>query len=196
MRFGTLLPLLPLSLALHLPETLETRTKHGKPIKECSAEQVIDLLKLEASTEKGYFVQTFQDPMKVPGTNRSISTAIYYLLEGREGQSLWHTLDAAEVWHYYAGAPLVLSLSHNDGSCTRDHVMGNDLYKGQRPQVVIAKDEWQSARSLGDWTLVGTTVAPGFEVAGQDDQNFQKTDSFQGVKEGAPCLDDRFKTGV
>ncbi|KAF5689311.1 hypothetical protein FCIRC_1415 [Fusarium circinatum] len=166
MRFALALSWLPLSLALHIPESLDRRTKH-KPITDCSAEQIIDLLKLEPNTEKGYFVQTFVDPTTVPGTNRSVSTAIYYLLEGSAGQSLWHKLDAAEVWHYYAGAPLVLSLSKNDGSCTTDHVMGNDLFGGQRPQVVVKAEEWQSARSLGDWTLVGTTVAPGFDPAGQ-----------------------------
>ncbi|KIL87499.1 hypothetical protein FAVG1_09205 [Fusarium avenaceum] len=167
MHFSVPLLWLPFSLALHIPENLEPRTKDTKPISQCSTEQVIDLLNLEPSTEKGYFIETFKDPTNVPGTNRSTSTAIYYLLDGAAGQSLWHTLDAAEVWHYYAGAALILYLSRNDGSCVREHVLGSDLFKGHRPQAVVAKDEWQSARSLGEWTLVGTTVAPGFDPSGQ-----------------------------
>ncbi|KAM0551230.1 hypothetical protein ACHAPJ_008575 [Fusarium lateritium] len=157
MRVSVALPWLSLGLALHLPATLEKRTQDTKSIDHCSTEQVIELLNLQKSDEKGYFFETFRDPTTISGTNRSVSTAIYYLLEGAAGRSLWHKLDAAEVWHYYAGAPLVLSLSHNDGSCVRDHVLGPNLFEGQRPQVVVAADEWQSARSLGEWTLVGTT---------------------------------------
>ncbi|KAJ4193180.1 hypothetical protein NW767_010469 [Fusarium falciforme] len=111
---------------------------------------------MQPSAEKGYFVETFRDTA-VTANNRSASTAIYYLLEGKSGFSLWHKLDAAEVWHYYAGAPLELYQSHNDGSCVKKNLMGPDIFKGQRPQVVVEEGEWQRARSLGKWTLVGTT---------------------------------------
>lgn len=157
MRYDLLLSWLPLSLALHLPNGFNERTQDATAINQCSAQSIIDLLELQPSDEKGYFFQTFEDPNVIPGTNRSLSTAIYYLLQGSAGQSLWHKLDAAEVWHYYAGAPLVLSVSYNNGSCGRDYVMGSDLFQGQRPQAVVARNEWQSAKSLGEWTLVGTT---------------------------------------
>ncbi|RBR18765.1 uncharacterized protein FIESC28_05906 [Fusarium coffeatum] len=160
MKYSLALSWLPFSLALHIPRT-------DKPINECSAQSIIDLLKMEPSDEKGFFTQTFIDPETVHGTNRSVSTAIYYLLKGSEGDSLWHKLDAAEVWHYYAGAPLVLSVSWNNGSCGEEHVMGSNLFAGERPQAVVRADEWQRARSLGDWTLVGTTVAPAFVPSGQ-----------------------------
>ncbi|KAM0304510.1 hypothetical protein HYE67_001816 [Fusarium culmorum] len=168
MQYSLALFWLPFGLAFHLPQVFDKQVQRSKtPINECSAAQIINLLDMETSDEGGYFYQTFKDPNVVPGTNRSISTAIYYLLQGSKGQSLWHTLDAAEVWHYYAGAPLVLSVSYNNGSCGKDYVMGADLFGGQRPQAVVEKSQWQSARSLGEWTLVGTTVAQGFDPNGQ-----------------------------
>ena len=126
------------------------------PIWKRSAQEVIARLNLTANPEKGFFVETFRDA-DVGSNNRSASTAIYYLLEGSAGSSLWHRVDAAEVWHYYAGSPLKLSLSHDDGKPLREKVIGPDVFDDQVPQVVISKWEWQSARSMGDWTLVGTT---------------------------------------
>lgn len=125
------------------------------PINQRSAQEVIDQLQLVPNNEKGYYIQTFQDPDTV--ANRSVSTAIYYLLEGSAGHSIWHRLDAVEVWHFYAGAPLTLSLSYNDGAPIIEHVLGSDVFSNQSPQVVIPTGVWQSALSLGSWTLVGTT---------------------------------------
>ena len=125
-------------------------------INERSAQDVVAKLNLQPNVEKGYYAQTFEDPAKCG--NRSASTLIYYLLQGFDGDSRWHRVtDAAEVWHYYAGAPLTLSLSYNDGRRLDKHVLGPDIFDGQAPQVVIMRDQWQSARSHGDWTLVGTT---------------------------------------
>lgn len=132
-----------------------------------SAQDVIKALHLSPHPEKGYYIQTFKDDhakSTSQAKDRSPSTCIYYLLEGDQGVSHWHRVtDAIEVWHYYAGAPLRLSLSWDDGEPVRDQILGNDLWSGQRPQIVIDRNEWQHARSLGDWTLVGCTVAPGFE---------------------------------
>lgn len=125
-------------------------------INKRSAQDVVAQLGLIANVEKGYFLQTFQDEDS-NANNRSASTAIYYLLEGSSGPSYWHHVDAVEIWHYYAGAPLTLSLSKNDGQPVTEKVLGPDVFDGQQPQVVIAKGEWQRAQSLGDWTLVGTT---------------------------------------
>ncbi|KAH6654851.1 RmlC-like cupin domain-containing protein [Truncatella angustata] len=136
------------------------------PIDQRSAQEVVEQLQLVPNVEKGYYIQTFQDPVTI--ANRSLSTAIYYLLEGTAGQSIWHRLDAAEVWHFYAGAPLTLSLSHNDGAPVQKQVLGPDVFSDQSPQVVIPAGTWQSAHSLGSWTLVGTTVAPGFVEGGSE----------------------------
>ncbi|KAF2108379.1 cupin superfamily protein [Lophiotrema nucula] len=131
-----------------------------------SAQEVIQKLNLTANPEKGYYIQTYEDPGEYNG--RSYSTAIYYLLEGRVGASYWHKVDATEVWHHYAGSPLRLDLSWNNGTSTQHRVLGDDIFSAQRPQVVIEKQLWQRAQSLGEWTLVGTTVAPGFSEAGYE----------------------------
>jgi hypothetical protein len=89
---------------------------------------------------------------------------IYFLLERGE-VSRWHKVDATEVWHFYAGAPLELKTSQN-GEETSAHRLGPDLLTGERPQFVVPALCWQSAISLGAWTLVGCSVAPGFEFAG------------------------------
>ncbi|VUC35206.1 unnamed protein product [Clonostachys rosea] len=135
--------------------------------RKLTAQQVIDELGLEPNIEKGWWTETFRDAELY--SNRSVSTAIYYLLEAKDARSYWHRVDKTEVWHYYAGTPMSLYLSSDDGHPVREHVLGPDVLRGQRPQVVIAPWEWQQARSHGgkhDWTLVGTTVAPGFVPEG------------------------------
>ncbi|MBN9027399.1 cupin domain-containing protein [Kaistia sp. MMO-174] len=127
-----------------------------------SAEEIIGLLGLEPHPEGGYYRRTFEDSVAQDG--RPASTAIYYLLAAGM-KSHWHRIDAIEVWHYYAGAPIALSLSE-DGGVTETHRLGPDLLAGERPQVVVPTGWWQAAESLGDWTLVGCTVAPGFRFEG------------------------------
>jgi uncharacterized protein len=125
------------------------------------AKDIIATLGMAPHPEGGWYAQTFRD---APQGGRGHSTAIYYLLE--QGQrSHWHrVIDAAEVWHFYDGAPLQLGLSP-DGEASSVEVLGLDLASGQRPQIIVPANQWQSARSLGAWTLVGCTVAPGFEFA-------------------------------
>lgn len=130
-----------------------------------TAQQMIAALNLTPHPEKGYYIETYRyrDP-EVSFEGRALSTYIYYLLEGDSGPSTWHrVLDAVEVWHYYAGAPLQLSLSRDDGQRIRNVVLGPDILKGESPQKVVERGEWQHAQSLGDWTLVGCSVTPGFE---------------------------------
>ena len=123
-----------------------------------SAADVIRLLGLKPHPEGGHFRETFRDPRAEHG--RAASTAIYYLLTRGE-RSHWHRVDAAEVWHYYAGAPLRLEIAEH-ASAVETATLGPDLQAGERPQVVVPAGAWQAAASLGDWTLVGCTVAPGF----------------------------------
>ena len=130
--------------------------------RDLSADDVIKLLELSPHPEGGHFRETYRDDSRENG--RSASTAIYFLLKAGE-QSHWHAVDAAEAWHYYAGAPLMLEIAPGGGPISAVR-LGPDLAAGERPQAVVAKDFWQRARSLGDWTLVGCTVAPGFEFAG------------------------------
>ncbi|WP_421997392.1 cupin domain-containing protein [Reyranella sp.] len=109
--------------------------------------------------EGGHFVETF----RAPDEGRAASTAIYFLLQAGE-RAHWHRVDADEVWHHYAGAPLELALS-DDGRAVRHVRLGTDLALGERPQAVVPRHVWQSARSLGAWTLIGCTVAPAFEFS-------------------------------
>jgi len=123
-----------------------------------SAAEVVSLLDLARHPEGGFFRETFRD---VPGPGgRPASSAIYYLLPAGE-RSHWHRIDAVEVWHFYSGAPLVLTLSA-DGCAMADQRLGSDLGAGERPQVVVPAGCWQTAVSLGPWTLAGCTVAPAF----------------------------------
>ena len=127
-----------------------------------SAAEVIALLGLAPHPEGGHYRETHRDSREVDG--RSVGTAIYYLLDVGE-VSGWHRVDAAETWHWYAGAPLVLTVSP-DGHDAAAHHLGPDLARRQRPQLVVPAGHWQTATSLGAWTLVGCTVAPGFRFEG------------------------------
>lgn len=126
------------------------------------ARDIIARLQLAPHPEGGHYRETFRDQVTAGG--RAASTAILYLLQHGE-ISRWHRVDAAEIWHWHAGAPLELSLSH-DGKIVERLVLGNDLRLGQAPQRVVPANCWQMARPLGNYTLVGCTVAPGFEFSG------------------------------
>jgi predicted cupin superfamily sugar epimerase len=128
-----------------------------------TADQIIQLLNLKPHPEGGHYGETFRDAAGAGG--RAASTAIYFLLMRGE-RSHWHRVDAAEVWHYYAGAPLKLEIAETDEGPIRCLRLGIDFSAGERPQAAVPPHAWQAAESLGDWTLVGCTVAPAFEFAG------------------------------
>lgn len=117
------------------------------------ADRLIAMLDLKPHPEGGYFRETFRD---ANDESRARSTAIYFLLKGGE-VSRWHRIDVPEVWHFYRGAPLELTIGKDR------YVLGNDIDKAQVPQLVVPAGQWQMARALGDFSLVGCTVAPGFE---------------------------------
>ncbi len=129
-----------------------------------TAADIIRLLDLKPHPEGGHYCQTFRDPRTIDG-KRAASTAIYFLL-ARGERSHWHCVDAVEVWHYHAGAPLALEIAATARGPVERITLGGDLAAGERPQAVVPTHAWQAAQSLGDWTLVGCTVAPGFEFAG------------------------------
>ncbi|MCC3304112.1 cupin domain-containing protein [Sneathiella sp. HT1-7] len=129
-----------------------------------TAADIIQRLNMQPHPEGGHFVETFRDDLTLPDSKRALSTAIYYLLE-KGDRSHWHRVDAVEIWHYYAGASLTLSMAAEDAPA-EDWILGPDLFNEQRPQITIPRGYWQAAHSNGDWTLVGCTVAPGFEFDG------------------------------
>jgi uncharacterized protein len=123
---------------------------------------VIRLLDLKPHPEGGHFRDTFRDTRTVDG-GRAASTAIYFLL-ARGERSHWHRVDAVECWHWYAGGALNLQMHlANKAESIR---LGPDLAAGERPQAIVPANAWQAADPLGDWTLCGCTVAPGFEFSG------------------------------
>ncbi len=127
------------------------------------AARLVETLGLQAHPEGGWYRETFRDPASDGG--RSAVTQIYYLLSVGE-LSAWHRVtDATEIWHHYAGAPLALTLSPN-GHDAEAHTLGSDVLSGQKPHVVVPPNWWQTAESLGAWTLCGCTVAPGFSFDG------------------------------
>ena len=129
-----------------------------------TAADIIRRLDLKPHPEGGHFRETFRDPRTVEGS-RAASTAIYFLL-ARGQRSHWHRVDAAEVWHFYAGAPLRLEIAASPALAIAPVILGADLAAGERPQAVVPAGAWQAAESLGAWTLAGCTVAPGFAFSG------------------------------
>jgi uncharacterized protein len=126
-----------------------------------TAAEIIARLELKPHPEGGHYRETFRDSRR-DANGRSASTAIYFLL-ARGERSHWHRIDAAEVWHYYAGSALNLQIADDVGQ--RGIRLGPDLAAGEVPQAIVPAQAWQAAESTGDWTLVGCTVAPGFDFA-------------------------------
>lgn len=126
-----------------------------------AALKIVRSLDMKPHPEGGWYRENFRDE-RTDETGRSRSTAIYYLLEAGE-TSEWHRVsDAAEVWHWYGGAPLVITISEN-GHDASAHRLGPNIEAGERPQFVVPAGCWQTATSLGEYTLVGCTVAPAFQ---------------------------------
>jgi predicted cupin superfamily sugar epimerase len=127
-----------------------------------TAADIIAKLELRPHPEGGHYRETFRDT-NACADGRARSTAIYYLLSRGE-RSHWHRIDVVEVWHYYAGNALTLRIAH-DGGVQHTVRLGPDVAAGDRPQAIVPANAWQAAETSGDWTLVGCTVAPGFEFA-------------------------------
>ena len=134
---------------------------HARP--KLTATDVIRLLDLKPHPEGGHFRETIRDHH--PTGPRAHSTGIYFLLAAGE-RSHWHKVDAMEVWHYYAGAALTLEIAPTAEGPIERIKLGSDLTAGERPQAAVPAHAWQAAESQGDWTLVGCTVAPGFDFSG------------------------------
>jgi len=126
------------------------------------AEGLISALGLTPHPEGGEFREIYRDT--AIGGGRGALTSIYYLLRAGE-RSHWHRIDATEVWSFHAGAPLVLSTSV-DGERTDTVEIGGDPEAGGQFQSVVPPGVWQSAVSMGPWTLVGCMVTPAFDFAG------------------------------
>src|SRR6202789_2674373 len=130
-------------------------------IEALTAADIIARLELKPHPEGGHYRETFRDS-RTDTNGRSVSTAIYFLL-ARGERSHWHRIDAVEIWHHYAGSALILNIADDQGQ--HSVKLGPDLAAGEQPQAIVPAHAWQAAEPTGDWTLVGCTVAPGFEFA-------------------------------
>jgi len=126
-----------------------------------TADDIIQKLDLAPHPEGGWYRQTWI----AEDGSRPSGTCIYFLLQEGE-RSHWHRVDATEIWHFYAGAPLLLRVAETEAGPAAQRLLGPDLGTGQLPQVIVPKDAWQSAESTSGWTLVGCTVSPGFTFDG------------------------------
>lgn len=131
------------------------------PNRPGTADDIIRVLDLAPHPEGGFFRETWREAR--PDGSRGSGTSIYFLLPG-DVINRWHRVDAAEIWHFYAGSPLELSLAGH-GHAPETRILGTSVFDGERPQVEIPAHMWQRARSLGPWTLVGCTVSPAFEFS-------------------------------
>ncbi|MSR41860.1 MAG: cupin domain-containing protein [Phycisphaerales bacterium] len=123
-----------------------------------SAEEICRALELQPHPEGGFYRETWRE--SASGGARGAGTAIYFLLSSGV-INRWHRVDAAEIWHFYAGAPLLLSIAR-EGEAAYSQTLGNAIMQGERPQLEVPANAWQRAQTLGAWTLVGCTVSPAF----------------------------------
>ena len=130
---------------------------------DLGAREIIRLLNMAPHPEGGHYVETFRAP--APDGRRPASTLIHFLLQADE-VSAWHRVDADEIWLWQAGGPLVLTTSPPDAKGAAAVTLGPDLRAGQHLQGIVPARHWQTAETLGAWTLVSCVVAPGFDFAG------------------------------
>lgn len=137
------------------------------------AQRLIELFKMQKIPHEGcWFASSYHSEEKVPGSalaarygggERLAGTAIY-ALETRVDFSALHKLKTDEIWHYYGGAPIEMLLLYPDGH-GETLILGQDVFHGERPQIVVPQGVWQGSRPIGAYTFFGTTMAPGFDVA-------------------------------
>ncbi|XP_033645137.1 uncharacterized protein LOC117304675 [Asterias rubens] len=135
----------------------------AKDLTTASLEEIVKCLNLTAHPEGGFYTESYRCDRKSEN-GQSHCSAIYYLMTKEHGLA-WHKLNGLdEMFHFYAGAPVEISLASPEGAFLEKKICGLDIFGGQRPQVLVPADHWQSAKCLGEWTLYGVIVSPGFEI--------------------------------
>jgi uncharacterized protein len=129
------------------------------------SQDLIQALSLKPHPEGGWYREIYRSRMRVGASvgNRSALTTIYYLLE-RGQVSRWHVVGSDEIWHFYLGAPLEIFAYDPDSQVVTRQVLDHPT-AGREPVAIIPAGIWQAARSLGDYSLLGCSVGPGFEFA-------------------------------
>jgi len=127
------------------------------------ADEVIERLGLAPHPEGGWYRETWRAASEAG--QRAGASLIHFLLKTGE-RSHWHRVDAAEAWLWHAGSPLTLWIAASETGPARPHLLGTELARGARPQVVVPADHWQAAATTGPWTLVSCMVSPAFSFDG------------------------------
>ncbi len=130
---------------------------------QVSAAELIARFGLEPHPEGGWYREVFRsgELLQTSRGPRAALTSIYFLLEQHQ-HSRWHVVSSDEIWHHAGGAPLELLVYAPQSSRLQRHVLGPPQ-DGQEPVGIARAGEWQAARSLGAWSLLGCDVAPGFD---------------------------------
>lgn len=123
-----------------------------------TAQDIIDQLDLAPHPEGGYYRRTYCN--EEGPQDRGHASAIYYLIE-QQSFALWHRVDADELWFWHAGAPALIETGAGPDA-DDSHLIGPNIVKGERPQLIIPSNVWQRVKSTGDWSLVSCVVSPGF----------------------------------
>lgn len=139
----------------------------------CGTAYWIEKLQLEPHPEGGYYRQTYRSELTIDGEalpsgfagSRPSATAIYFLLDGADF-SAFHRLRSDEIWHFYAGASVVVHVIEENGKYS-EILLGDDARGGAVFQAVVKAGCWfgSEVRDGKSWALVGCTVSPGFEFA-------------------------------
>ncbi|MEL6664105.1 MAG: cupin domain-containing protein [Pseudomonadota bacterium] len=130
---------------------------------DLGAKEIIRLLDMQPHPEGGHYVETYRSPAEDGA--RAAMTVIHFLLQADE-VSAWHRVDADEAWFWHAGGPLALTLSPPEGRGASPVQLGPDIRLGQKLHAVVPAHHWQTAETLGAWTLVSCSVSPGFQFSG------------------------------
>jgi predicted cupin superfamily sugar epimerase len=129
-------------------------------------DELVRTLGLAPHPEGGFYRETWRSavPVETPRGVRSVGTAIYYLLP-RGTFAAWHRVSSDELWHFYDGHALTMYLLDERVGRLETVVLGRDVARGERPQVLVPAGVLQAAQPRGDYALCGCTVAPGFDFA-------------------------------
>jgi predicted cupin superfamily sugar epimerase len=132
-------------------------------MEQAAAAAIIAKLDLSPHPEGGWYRETWR--ADAPPGERASATAIHFLLEAHQ-RSHWHRVDAAELWLWHAGAPLMLAMAAAEAGPVRRVTLGADVLAGEQPQALVPPCHWQAAEPRGGWTLASCLVSPGFDFAG------------------------------
>jgi predicted cupin superfamily sugar epimerase len=138
-----------------------------------NVDYLVKKLGLIPHPEGGYYKETYRSQMQIAQNalpydfkgDRNASTAIYFLIEKNNFSAL-HKIKSDETWHFYVGDALEV-IEIDEKGILKTTLIGNNLEEGEFFQHTVKADTWFGSRVKegGSFSLVGCTVAPGFDFA-------------------------------